>query len=78
MKRLTHHDNRKNNVERLQQMRENTIRKIDEAAEQLETAGLTEEEREQLLAKNQRREESIAAFESEIADEQKARENGEI
>ncbi|MBU8907435.1 small acid-soluble spore protein Tlp [Desertibacillus haloalkaliphilus] len=75
---MTHHDNRKNNVERLQQMRENTIRKIDEAAEQLETAGLTEEEREQLLAKNQRREESIAAFESEIADEQKARENGEI
>lgn len=71
-------DNRKNNVERLQQMVENTKENIEAAKETMANDALSEEEKAAIKRKNKRREESIRAFEAEIADEQEAREKGEI
>ncbi|MCA1319353.1 small acid-soluble spore protein Tlp [Bacillus tianshenii] len=67
-------DDRSDNVEKLQSMVQNTIENIEEAHESMQFAG--PEEREQIEAKNHRREESIAAFRSEIKDEAGSRENG--
>ena len=67
-------DDRSDNVEKLQSMVQNTIENIEEAQESMQFAG--PEEREQNEAKNHRREESIAAFRSEIKDEASSRENG--
>ncbi|MFC0274066.1 small acid-soluble spore protein Tlp [Metabacillus herbersteinensis] len=67
-------DNRSDNVEKLQDMVQNTIENIEEAEETLEFA--SGEEREKIEAKNHRREESINAFRGEIKDEAQARENG--
>ena len=69
-------DNRHNNVERLQEMVENTEHKIHEAEISMEFAD--PEERERLKQKNERRRNSIAAMKEEIRDEMQARKNGEI
>lgn len=71
-------DNRKNNVERLQQMVENTKENIEAAEETMHNLDVTSEDREAIEAKNQRREQSIESFKAEIADEQAAREKGEV
>ncbi|CAH0346003.1 small acid-soluble spore protein Tlp [Bacillus sp. CECT 9360] len=67
-------DDRSDNVEKLQDMVQNTAVNIEEANESLEFA--TGEQREQIKEKNHRREESIEAFRSEIKDEAAARTNG--
>lgn len=69
-------DNRKNNVERLQQMRENTIENIEAAEETLAQSDMDGPERQAVEQKNDRRRESIHAFEAEIKDEQEDRERG--
>ncbi|WP_223700034.1 small acid-soluble spore protein Tlp [Sutcliffiella deserti] len=67
-------DDRSDNVEKLQSMVQNTIENIEESHESMQFAG--PEEREQIEAKNHRREESIEAFRAEIKDEASSRENG--
>ncbi|WLR52569.1 small acid-soluble spore protein Tlp [Bacillus tianshenii] len=69
-------DNRQDNVEKLQDMVQNTIENIEEAEETKEFA--SGEERQQIDQKNKRREESIQAMRAEIQDEAKARENGQL
>lgn len=71
-------DNRHNNVERLKQMVENTKENIEAAKETMANDALSEEEKAAIARKNKRREESIKAFEAEIADEMEARKKGEI
>ncbi|MGG3889780.1 small acid-soluble spore protein Tlp [Metabacillus fastidiosus] len=67
-------DDRSDNVEKLQDMVQNTIENIEKAHETMEFA--SEEERGRIEAKNHRREESIDAMRNEIRDEAAARENG--
>lgn len=67
-------DDRSDNVERLQDMVQNTIENIEESHETMQFAG--PEERAKIEAKNKRREESIHAMREEIKDEARARENG--
>lgn len=67
-------DDRSDNVEKLQDMVQNTIENIEEAEETMQFA--SPEEREQIREKNKRREEAIAAMRAEIKDEAAARENG--
>ncbi len=67
-------DDRSDNVEKLQDMVQNTIENIEKAQETAEFS--SGEERERIEAKNHRREESIEAFRAEISDEASARENG--
>lgn len=67
-------DDRSDNVEKLQEMVQNTIKNMEEAEAAMEFAG--EEERRRIAAKNQRRRESIEAMRQEIRDEYRARERG--
>ncbi|OIJ12757.1 small acid-soluble spore protein Tlp [Anaerobacillus arseniciselenatis] len=71
-------DNRNNNVERLEQMVNNTIENLEEAHKTLQNEDMKKEEREAIEAKNERREQSIDNFQAEIKDEMQARENGEV
>ncbi|WP_096271511.1 small acid-soluble spore protein Tlp [Paucisalibacillus globulus] len=72
----TNPDNRKNNVERLHDMIENTQAKLKDAETSLEFA--SPEEQEFIKNKNERRKQSIAAMEQEMEQEMAARRNGEI
>jgi small acid-soluble spore protein (thioredoxin-like protein) len=66
-------DDRSDNVEKLQDMVQNTLVNIDKAED---TAEFSDgEEKANIEAKNNRRRESIEAMRSEIKDEQHAREN---
>lgn len=67
-------DDRSDNVEKLQDMVQNTIENIEAAHETMQFA--SPEEREKIEAKNKRREESIQGMREEIKDEAAARENG--
>lgn len=67
-------DDRSDNVEKLQDMVQNTIENIEESHESMQFS--SPEEREKIEAKNKRREESIAGMREEIKDEASARENG--
>ncbi|MGP1907626.1 small acid-soluble spore protein Tlp [Metabacillus sp. JX24] len=67
-------DDRSDNVEKLQDMIQNTMENIDKSQDSLQFSN--EEERARIEAKNERREESIQAFRTEIKDEASARENG--
>ena len=62
-------DDRTDNVERLQEMTQNTIENFHEAEESLENQDMTDEQREAIKAKNERRLESINGFREEIKDE---------
>lgn len=68
---MTHHrpnpDDRSDNVEKLQNMVQNTIENIHEAEASMKTA--SEEQKRQIEAKNERRRESIKAMREEIRDE---------
>lgn len=64
-------DNRADNVEKLQEMVHNTIENIEESHEALQHA--TDEEQENIKAKNARREESLEAMRVEIKDEYRDR-----
>lgn len=68
-------DNRSDNVEKLQDMVQNTIENFEEAEDTLQFA--SNEEKEQIQAKNKRRAESIESMRSEIQDESAARKNNE-
>ncbi|MTH51846.1 small acid-soluble spore protein Tlp [Bacillus mangrovi] len=67
-------DDRSDNVEKLQDMVQNTIENIEKSHETMGIA--TEEERSLIEEKNKRREDSINAMRAEIKDEAQARENG--
>jgi len=67
-------DDRSDNVEKLQDMVQNTIENIEKAEETMQFS--SPEEREKIKVKNERREEAIAAMREEIKDEARARENG--
>lgn len=61
-------DDRSDNVEKLQSMIHHTIENMEAAEESLEFTD-SEEQRQQIEAKNERRRESIDSFRSEIKDE---------
>ncbi|RBW71092.1 small acid-soluble spore protein Tlp [Bacillus taeanensis] len=60
-------DDRSDNVEKLQEMVDNTLENIEAAEETLQFAD--GEEKQQIINKNKRREESIQAMRNEIKDE---------
>ncbi|WP_412975541.1 small acid-soluble spore protein Tlp [Ornithinibacillus sp. 179-J 7C1 HS] len=60
-------DDRSDNVEKLQNMVQNTIENIEEAHETMQFA--SGEEKQKIIDKNKRREEAIEGFRSEIKDE---------
>ncbi|WP_409270219.1 small acid-soluble spore protein Tlp [Neobacillus sp. SCS-31] len=68
-------DDRNDNVEKLQEMIQNTIENMERAEETLALSG-SDETRRQVEEKNERRRESIAAMREEVKDE--ARANGQI
>ena len=61
-------DDRSDNVEKLQSMIHNTIENMEAAEESLAFTD-SEQQRQQIESKNQRRRESIDSFRSEIKDE---------
>ncbi|NRD79605.1 small acid-soluble spore protein Tlp [Bacillus sp. BRMEA1] len=61
-------DDRSDNVEKLQSMIHHTIENMEAAEESLRYTD-SEEQRQQIEAKNDRRRESIDSFRSEIKDE---------
>ncbi|KZZ82723.1 MULTISPECIES: small acid-soluble spore protein Tlp [Bacillaceae] len=67
-------DDRSDNVEKLQDMVQNTIQNIEKSHDSLAMAN--EKDRREIEEKNKRREDSIAAMRTEIQDEAQARENG--
>ncbi|MFC4323157.1 small acid-soluble spore protein Tlp [Litchfieldia salsa] len=67
-------DDRSDNVEKLQDMVQNTIENIEESQETMSFASA--EERQRIEDKNRRRQDSIDAMRSEIKDEASDRENG--
>jgi small acid-soluble spore protein (thioredoxin-like protein) len=67
-------DDRSDNVEKLQEMVQNTIENMEEAEATMEFA--SDEERREIEAKNERRRESIESMRAEIKDEYQAREHG--
>lgn len=60
-------DDRSDNVEKLQNMVQNTIENIEDAHETMQFA--SGEEKQKIIDKNKRREEAIEGFRSEIKDE---------
>ena len=69
-------DNRADNVEKLQKMKENTKHNIEAAKESMALSDMDDDQRQAIMEKNKRREESIRAFDDEMEDEQRARESG--
>lgn len=67
-------DDRSDNVEKLQEMICNTIENMEEAEESMAFTD-SEEQRQMIEEKNQRRRESIDAFRAEVKDEARARDN---
>jgi len=61
-------DDRSDNVEKLQSMIHNTIENMEAAEESLQFTD-SEQQRQQIEAKNERRRESIDSFRSEVKDE---------
>ncbi|EMT46598.1 MULTISPECIES: small acid-soluble spore protein Tlp [Anoxybacillus] len=68
------YDDRRDNVEKLQDMVQNTLENIEKAEETMAFA--SPEEREKIKEKNERREQAIEAMRAEIKDEARARERG--
>ncbi|MBU9721384.1 MULTISPECIES: small acid-soluble spore protein Tlp [Bacillaceae] len=71
-------DNRKNNVERLEKMVENTKGNMEAAEETMHNEHLSAADKQAIEDKNHRRQESIESFKAEIADEKQDRENGRV
>ncbi|WP_340003322.1 small acid-soluble spore protein Tlp [Paenibacillus sp. FSL K6-0276] len=70
-------DNRKDNVEHLQNAIQNTIENYQEANDYLEEFGdeISAQEKTQIAEKNKRREHSISGFQEEIKDESMHQQN---
>ncbi len=64
-------DDRSDNVEKLQEMVQNTIENIEASHDTMKFA--SEEEKENIKQKNKRREDSIQSMRAEIKDEYKER-----
>jgi small acid-soluble spore protein (thioredoxin-like protein) len=62
-------DDRSDNVEKLQEMVQNTIENMEEAEETLRAEDLSGKDREAVIAKNERREEALQGMREEIKDE---------
>ncbi|WP_027415923.1 small acid-soluble spore protein Tlp [Aneurinibacillus terranovensis] len=62
-------DDRRDNVEKLQNMIHNTIENMEAAEETAANGNLSANQREQIEAKNERRAESIDSMREEIRDE---------
>ena len=62
-------DDRSDNVDKLQEQVVNTIENLEAAHDTLQNEDLPEEQRQEILAKNRRREEAIAGKREEIKDE---------
>jgi small acid-soluble spore protein (thioredoxin-like protein) len=69
-------DDRSDNVEKLQSMIVHTIENMQEAEASMEFAN--EEDKKRIEAKNERRRDSLDAFRSEVKDEYRAQQEGEI
>ncbi|MEK5007626.1 small acid-soluble spore protein Tlp [Bacillus sp. FSL K6-3312] len=67
-------DDRSDNVEKLQDMIENTLDNIDESEAAMALS--TDQEKQMIKQKNENRKMSIDAMHSEIKDEEAARKNG--
>lgn len=67
-------DDRSDNVEKLQKMIHNTIENM-EAAEESMAFTDSEEQRQKIETKNERRRESLEALRSEVKDEARANQN---
>ncbi|HOG01035.1 MAG: Small, acid-soluble spore protein Tlp [Firmicutes bacterium ADurb.Bin248] len=67
-------DNRKNNVERIQKNIDMTIHNM-ELADEMITKTDNSKTKEELQAKNERREQALEGFRKEIKDEADARDN---
>ncbi|MEB2357854.1 small acid-soluble spore protein Tlp [Bacillus pumilus] len=67
-------DDRSDNVEKLQDMFENTLDNIDESEAAMALS--TDQEKQMIKQKNENRKMSIDAMRSEIEDEEAARKNG--
>lgn len=67
-------DDRSDNVEKLQDMVQNTIENIHEAEETMELSN--EKDQQDIKAKNERRREAIEGMREEIKDEAADRKNG--
>ncbi|MGP3739062.1 small acid-soluble spore protein Tlp [Bacillus sp. 4A_MP2] len=67
-------DDRSDNVEKLQDMIENTLENIDESEAAMGLS--TEEEKQMIKQKNENRRTSIDAMRSEIKDEEAGRKSG--
>ncbi|WP_313638736.1 small acid-soluble spore protein Tlp [Paenibacillus sp.] len=70
-------DNRKDNVEHLQNAIQNTIENYQEANDYLEEFGdeISVQEKTQIAEKNERRKHSISGFQEEIKDESTHQQN---
>ncbi|RLQ96165.1 small acid-soluble spore protein Tlp [Falsibacillus albus] len=68
-------DNRNDNVEKLQDMVQNTIENMEKAEASMEFSESVQQT-EQIKAKNERRRESIQAMRDEMKDEAQARKSG--
>ncbi|BAU27899.1 small acid-soluble spore protein (thioredoxin-like protein) [Aneurinibacillus soli] len=62
-------DNRQDNVQKLQEMIQNTIGNIEAAEETMSNTHMSEEQRQKVEEKNERRRNSIESMRSEIKDE---------
>ena len=62
-------DDRSDNVDKLQEQVVNTIENLEATHDTLQNEDLPEEQRQEILAKNRRREEAIAGKREEIKDE---------
>lgn len=62
-------DNRQDNVQKLQEMIQNTIGNIEAAEETMSNTHMSEEQRRKVEEKNERRRNSIESMRSEVKDE---------
>jgi small acid-soluble spore protein (thioredoxin-like protein) len=69
-------DDRSDNVEKLQEMITNTIENMEEAEESMAFTD-SDEQLQQIEAKNERRRESLESFRSEVRDEARAARDSE-
>ncbi len=69
-------DDRSDNVEKLKKMKENTAQNIEAAEESIAKTDMSSEQKQAVREKNKRRENSIQAFDAEMADEMNERNTG--
>lgn len=62
-------DDRSDNVEKIQEMVQNTIENMEEARETLRNHDMPDDQRSSIMSKNHRREESIRSYRRELKDE---------